>query len=121
MGSKIGWKRHGSRCLVLLAGFRAVEKAARFADERLLAAGTGDGHVRLIDGDVCFAALRPKQLTAGLADQRLFTEAAFHQQISQQSEPERQRGAVRFAGAQAWTNCHCYFPATTAMAPVSEM
>jgi hypothetical protein len=56
---------------------RAEHEAAGLANQGLLAVGTGNRHVRLIESDMCFVAAGPKRSIASFAHQGLFTEAAF--------------------------------------------
>jgi hypothetical protein len=55
----------------------AVYEAATFTDEHFMAFGAGDFHIGLIGAQMSFIAPRAKSPAAGLADQGLFTKAAF--------------------------------------------
>jgi hypothetical protein len=70
----------GSGALGLLGFGLAEDKAARLANQDGVALRTDNVHVRLKNGDVMLRIARFEGPAALVANQRLFTEAAFHDQ-----------------------------------------
>src|SRR5439155_18267529 len=84
----------------------AVDQAALPAGQHLAALGAGNLHVRLVNGDVGFAAAGLKGLAARFACQRQFAKAAL--------DHGRLLGAITWRAQPRWTpsrrcrsNCRC--------------